>query len=667
MFAGYLGMLIRYCPLVPRVLVATGLLFLVSSCGTTPLTTKDAGQATTEAESMQRDAFAYDNTPLDVLLEQARPFVENQRAIPPELAIRIVAASNREQNWQSLKAVVKHTNPSRMNQALFGEYSLQLLKAWAQTGEHNRADYWLNSALFLNHLPLMDVDRQIQLSIARADNHQAMGRFLQSARERIFIEDFIIDEDSQRQNARLIWESLRSVPLLQLQTALEQSSDPSFNAWAELTLAQHAGAIKGDQNPGTTEWLRRWPEHKAEDFLEDELESLRKFAVELPETIAVFLPLSGSMQSMGEAVRDGILAGYFSENKPGNKKDTSRSLQRLSGNGAHTPRLRFYDTNRNSIENLYQQAVNDSAEFIIGPLQKENVKALFTMPTSIPILTLNFVSDELPPPDNVIQFGLAAEDEATRLATLVAGLGYSNPLLLVSDTSWAQRAAERFRDEWEALGKISPRQQNLSVSSNFSGEIAATLGLNSSKSRLQALQNTTMMQFEFVPRRRQDHDAVILFANSDESKNIKPLLAYHYAGDLPVFASSYSYDSDDASANTDLNGIIFSEMPWFLGNPDRTNKNYSESLLLHNTKIRQRLFAMGIDAFELHYRIDQLRSFPSSSWWANTGNLSIEKQRVVRDLPIAKLVSGKLQMYEKRDTLRAQSNAAKSDYQESGT
>ena len=57
---------------------------------------------------------------------------------------------------------------------------------------------------------------------------------------------------------------------------------------------------------------------------------------------------------------------------------------------------------------------------------------------------------------------------------------------------------------------------------------------------------------EFTPRRRQDADVVFLFSQNDsEARSIKPLLAFHYAGDLPVFALSNIYNGTPDERNRD--------------------------------------------------------------------------------------------------------------------
>ena len=98
--------------------------------------------------------------------------------------------------------------------------------------------------------------------------------------------------------------------------------------------------------------------------------------------------------------------------------------------------------------------------------------------------------------------------------------------------------------------------------------------------------------FEFEPRRRQDVDAIFMLATPRLGRQIKPLLAFHYAGEIPVYATSDIYEGT-AQSEPDLNGIIFSNLPWFFQNTPEKN-----SLLKNNeapAKL-QRLYALGVDA-----------------------------------------------------------------------
>ena len=92
-----------------------------------------------------------------------------------------------------------------------------------------------------------------------------------------------------------------------------------------------------------------------------------------PLRLAVLLPLSGELSKPAAAVRDGFLAGYYGEDR-------------------RRPEVRFYDTHGTVGGSLsaYEQAVSAGNDFVVGPLGREQVSALFgRAELPVPILALN--------------------------------------------------------------------------------------------------------------------------------------------------------------------------------------------------------------------------------------------------------------------------------------
>src|SRR5690606_7611138 len=117
------------------------------------------------------------------------------------------------------------------------------------------------------------------------------------------------------------------------------------------------------------------------------------------------------------------------------------------------PVIRQYDTSDDAIA-AYEQAVEDGADLIVGPLDKDNVAELSLLPElPVPLLTLNY-TDSLPPQglDGLYQFGLAVEDEARQAARQAFLEGHRFALVLVPSQDWSERSATSFIDEWNRLG-----------------------------------------------------------------------------------------------------------------------------------------------------------------------------------------------------------------------
>src|SRR5205823_5983563 len=78
--------------------------------------------------------------------------------------------------------------------------------------------------------------------------------------------------------------------------------------------------------------------------------------------------------------------------------------------------------------------------------------------------------------------------------------------------------------------------------------------------------NTAVVNNKAVPsaqKRRQDADMIFMIAPPEYARQIKPLLNYYYAGNLPIYATSHVYQGiPNAALDNDLNGIQFCDMPW---------------------------------------------------------------------------------------------------------
>ena len=115
---------------------------------------------------------------------------------------------------------------------------------------------------------------------------------------------------------------------------------------------------------------------------------------------------------------------------------------------------------------------------------------------------------------------------------------------------------------------------------------------------------------QFDPRRRQDVDFVFLAADSKAGRLIKSQLKFHYAGDLPVYSTSFVYSMDGRS-NRDLNDVMFADTPWIVAPPPWI-ADYPEIYGTYWPAERRmgRLHAMGYDAYHL---ISELFSSGSSA------------------------------------------------------
>jgi outer membrane PBP1 activator LpoA protein len=131
------------------------------------------------------------------------------------------------------------------------------------------------------------------------------------------------------------------------------------------------------------------------------------------------------------------------------------------------------------------------------------------------------------------------------------------------------------------------------------------------------------MNVEFEPRRRQDADAIVMVAEPTIARQFKPLFAYYFGGDLPVYSPSIVYEgTPDPSRDRDLDQVIFTDIPWVLGDDSELRKKSTKYLPGTRGQLG-RLFAMGADAWQLSKRLPLLRQVEAASLDGQTGTLTM--------------------------------------------
>ena len=122
---------------------------------------------------------------------------------------------------------------------------------------------------------------------------------------------------------------------------------------------------------------------------------------------------------------------------------------------------------------------------------------------------------------------------------------------------------------------------------------------------------------------------------------LKPQLRFHYAVELPTFATSAIYQPG-SSNNSDLNGIIFPDIPWLL-NPNQSVQESQRALDQYwgaGARTRARFFAMGYDAYYLAGLLNGRSGNSNMLVNGMTGELYMEDGQLHRRLNWARMESG---------------------------
>ncbi len=349
-------------------------------------------------------------------------------------------------------------------------------------------------------------------------------------------------------------------------------------------------------------------------------------ALDYPNQIALLLPLSGRQQAAGIAVRDGFLAAV------------------LAQDATHRANVNVYDSAALGATAAYARAVAEGAQFVVGPLTKEEVQAVADSgAVSVPSLALNYLPENALPPGLLFQFALDPEDEARQVARRAIADGRTHGVALVPDNDWGQRLLRAFDAEFAvAGGTLVGRTLYDTAARDYSLPITRLLLIDQSRARANALATALGTRFEFEPRARSDVQFVFIGAQPLQGRSLRPALKFHLSQDLPVYATSDVFEPD-SNANTDLDGVIFPDMPWIIS-PDAAANDLRMTLASYwpnRSRGRGRLYAFGFDAFHL---IPVLRSTRPTAIpiGGMTGRLLVDDRgRVRRELNWAQVENGR--------------------------
>ncbi len=472
-----------------------------------------------------------------------------------------------------------------------------------------------------------------------ATTNTAAGRNLIFVRAQLFLENSRVFEavtdmaelteswplDDETTLFEDLWYTLTSLDDDELNSLATDADSYELRGWIEL-----ARVYQDDQNSirsqldSIVQWRRIWARHSAASRLPAPLKALQQTWDNRPSHIALILPIQ---EPAGNAIQEGFLTAYYQA------LSVSREL----------PRVSIFDSSRiETIYSIYNQAIDSGADLIIGPLDKNLVNQIQTLPEiPVPTLALNYTDNE-EITGNLFQFGLAPEDEISQIVNLAWESGHRNAAVLMPDTFDYGRLQKFFIESWKDKGGQVVVSTNFFGDSDYADVIKRLMAIDSSEARAERLLDLLPRRnMEFTPRRRSDIDYIFLVANPRQGRQIKPTLAFYFAENIPVFSMPSIYNGrDNQQENRDLDGIVFTDAPWILNPGGELNDKINSNLRQAQGPL-QRLRAMGIDSFMLYPRLFQLAERQIGSLRGTTGILTMsENQRIHRNLEPARFEDG---------------------------
>ncbi|WP_423062944.1 penicillin-binding protein activator [Candidiatus Paracoxiella cheracis] len=512
----------------------------------------------------------------------------------------------------------------------------QILQAQLQLSKHqpDQAFALLNQAAASN--TALANNWQVKLHQLLADTYQAQGNYLASITQEGEALA-LLPSNAREANLLQTWESLQSLSPETLQNLQQQATTPYQHGWLSLVLISNQTQNSQSLLQALKNWQQQYPNHPARVLLAN-IQSSNIALHTMPKRIALLLPTTGPLAKQGNAIRNGFFAAYYSAKKQG-----------------YTPTITVFNTNSGDINTIYQKAVQQGADFVVGPLTKANLtKLVNTSKIQVPTLALNTLSANDDKILNLYQFGLSPIDEARQAAVKAYNDHHTRALIIAPTGPWGASIAKVFQQTWESLGGRTITQLNYSHRDDFNKDISQLLNIDQSKSRERNLHYVLREKIRTVPRRRKDFDTIFLVAGPAQAREILPLLKFYYAGNVPVYATSLIYPGiPQPNIDHDLNGVVFDDMPWVLKSPSQLPTNLAQTR--HRIKIlwprsyaqNTRLYGLGVDAYDIIPRLGKLAILPQFGVYSATGMLYLSpNQHIYRKLVWAQMIDGKPELLQ---------------------
>jgi outer membrane PBP1 activator LpoA protein len=337
-----------------------------------------------------------------------------------------------------------------------------------------------------------------------------------------------------------------------------------------------------------------------------------------PNNTALLLPLTGKFAPQAQLIRDGFIFAMMNDQA----RDPSATLTVI-------------DTHAYSADQIKQRLINENIDFVVGPLQKENVEKLqATLDGSetgvkIPTLALN-IPEEVQAGTDMCYLALSPEQEVAQAAKYLFSQGYQFPMILAPNGAYGQRVVEAFNEEWSKYSSNKVATSYFGDKRQLQKNINGVFGLQESQQRIAQMQSLMRISLESQPRSRRDVDAVYIVARSSELTLIKPFIEVAINPDAkPPKLFSNSRSNSGGATYEDLSGVAYSDIPMLI-NPDPTIATQMNELWPDQSNMEKRLEALGMDAYKLLGELPQMKLLPGYSVDGQTGVLSINNNCVVQ-------------------------------------
>ena len=517
-------------------------------------------------------------------------------------------------------------NPDNLDNRRFVRHSLLSANIYIANDQLELASQALQTTRFNALIGRQKAELRIQIIQLQADIAIALGNYPLGLEKLIKLSRVTKRKSDIRAIHDQIWAVLYLVPY-EVLTA-KNKKNYQHRGWLKLAASSREYQLHpNEQTKIFSVWRRNWKNHPAAKYPPSYFGG-SSFWNSNPDSIGLLVPLQENYLTPSKTLIDGFMDAYYSAMNLETKK--SKKL----------PEIRIYDSSSGEITTVYNQAVNDGMDLIVGPMRQSEVEALGKLDDlPVPTISLNRLdSSSFASTDNLYQFGLSTEDELIQIADRAWQRGHRNILMISPDNSWGRKSADFMGQHWVTKGGSMVEDVRYPISINdFTKFLKEPLQIDLSEKRGLNIKRFINSRVKYSARRRQDIDVVVLLGYPLKARQIKPALDFLYASDIPVMASSHIFSGvAQTGLDRDLSQIEFTSMPWTL--KGQLAKELKPDTQLHTAY--RHLYALGHDSFLIARNLSNLEKSEPFPLFGATGLLSLQNGAIVREQKWAKFKRG---------------------------
>ena len=583
---------------VPRLLTPVALAITLAACSSGPRQPDSVDITLEPTQSVQNYMIQADSTEgslqNDWLIMATKAAIQANELDQAELLIKRLSRQQltevQQAEWQLARATIqqKQGNYSQLLQTLN-------FKPWWKLPSEQWKDYYE----------------------LRADAYQSLNQPFEANRQLVAQGQYASSAE-QREISSRIWMNFGSYSESELTSLQTEPNEDVLDGWLQLAIYAKTLSSNIPQLKNTLErWLSENPSHPAAVYTPAEIQNILSLEIVKPNNTALLLPLTGKFAPQAQLIRDGFIFAMMND-----------------GMREPSATLTVIDTHAYSADQIKQRLINENIDFVVGPLQKENVEKLQATfdgsetGVKIPALALN-IPEDVQPGTDMCYLALSPEQEVAQAAKYLFNQGYQFPMILAPNGAYGQRVVEAFNEEWRKYSSNKVASSYFGDKRQLQKNINNVFGLQESQQRIAQMQSLMRISLESPPRSRRDVDAVYIVARSSELTLIKPFIEVAINPDAkPPKLFSNSRSNSGGTTYEDLSGVAYSDIPMLI-NPDPTIAAEMNELWPDQSNMEKRLEALGMDAYKLIGELPQMKLLPGYSVSGQTGVLSINNNCVV--------------------------------------